>query len=112
MFGRLGRLALPVMLAVGIVMLGAPADASPINVSTEPFITGNPCDGGGEGFDIFHCETATVSNLMVGDGLDLTWFLTAGDETIHVTGMITLEFLSPELATGVFAAPPSRGYSI
>ena len=99
MFGRLSGLALPVLLAVGIATLGAPADASPISVTTEPFITGTPCDGGGEGFDIFHCQTATVSNLMEGDGFDLTWFLTAGDATVHVTGMITLEVLSPGLAT-------------
>lgn len=98
MFDRLIGLALPVMLAVGIGTLGAPADASPISVTTVPFITGTPCDGGEGGFDIFHCETATVSDLMVGDGFDLTWFLTAGDATVHVTGMITLVDLSSDLA--------------
>ncbi len=87
------------MLAVGIGALGAPAEASPVGITTEPFINGTPCDGGDGGFDPFHCETATVSNLMVGDGFNLTWFLTAGDETVHVTGMITLEVLSPGLAT-------------
>lgn len=99
MFGRLNGLAPAVLLAVGMATLGAPADASPISVTTEPFTTGTPCDGGGGGFDIFQCETATVSNLMVGDGFDLTWFLTAGDETVRATGMITLEALSPGLAT-------------
>lgn len=99
MFGRLSGLALPVILAVGIGMFGAPADASPISVTTDPFTTGTPCDGAGDGFDIFHCETATVSNLMEGDGFNLTWFLTAGDATVHVTGMITLEVLSPGLVT-------------
>ena len=98
MFGRLSGLALPVLLVVGIATLGAPADASPISVTTDPFTTGTPCDGGEGGFDPFHCETATVSNLMVGDGFDLTWFLTAGDATVHVTGMITLEALSEDWA--------------